>query len=221
MRSKNQIKYNKARTFRLHGESLGQIAKKLKVAKSSVFLWVQDIPIPFKLTKEYRKQNQKNNKKPLRIKKGIPALEPYLGRTLYTTVNKQDRRKHALLIKEKIKKRIIHLSYAKYLMEVSLKRKLKNNEHVDHINDNPLDDRMENLQILTCKENNKKSRRHRKISRRWVTLICPICKKQIDLPENQTYLVKKTKNTTCSKKCAGKLASKTKTSLKYRARRKN
>lgn len=48
------------------------------------------------------------------------------------------------------------ISYARWLMQEHLGRELTSDEHVDHINEDPTDDRIENLQILTCKENNQK-----------------------------------------------------------------
>lgn len=45
------------------------------------------------------------------------------------------------------------MHYARYLMATYLKRVLGEDEHVDHINDNRTDDRLENLQILTRLEN--------------------------------------------------------------------
>jgi hypothetical protein len=49
------------------------------------------------------------------------------------------------------------ISYARYLMSTHLGRLLTDEEHVDHINDIKLDDRIENLQILSQKENNIKA----------------------------------------------------------------
>ena len=49
------------------------------------------------------------------------------------------------------------MSYARWLMTQYLQRRLAPDEHVDHINDNSLDDRIENYQLLTPAENNSKS----------------------------------------------------------------
>lgn len=47
------------------------------------------------------------------------------------------------------------LNFARYLMEVHLKRKLENYIDVHHINENKTDDRIENLEILTINKHSK------------------------------------------------------------------
>lgn len=49
------------------------------------------------------------------------------------------------------------ITYARWLMIQHLGRRLEGGEHVDHINDDPLDDRVENLQILSQAENARKA----------------------------------------------------------------
>lgn len=49
------------------------------------------------------------------------------------------------------------MSYARWVMTQHLGRVLESWEHVDHKNENTLDDRIENLQILTPGDNNRKS----------------------------------------------------------------
>lgn len=67
---------------------------------------------------------------------------------------KSDGRMQLVLSKGKLK---ITKLYAKFLMEAFLGRILSKEETIDHINENPLDDRIENLQILTRSENARKS----------------------------------------------------------------
>lgn len=90
----------------------------------------------------------------------------------------------------------ITMSYARYLMSVYLKRRLEKNEQVDHINNDKLDDRIENFQILTQKENIKKSKK----SKTYKNFICQICGKDFKLEARQFY---KKSNPTCSRKCGG------------------
>lgn len=49
------------------------------------------------------------------------------------------------------------ITYARWLMVQHLGRRLGPDEHVDHVNDDPLDDRIDNLQILTRAENARKA----------------------------------------------------------------
>lgn len=61
-----------------------------------------------------------------------------------------------MLKKNTNSKERITISYARYLMSVYLKRYLDKNEHVDHIDNNPLNDEISNYQILTPEENRAK-----------------------------------------------------------------
>lgn len=49
------------------------------------------------------------------------------------------------------------MAYARWKMIQHLERKLLSDEHVDHINENQLDDRISNLQLLSLVKNNQKS----------------------------------------------------------------
>jgi hypothetical protein len=49
------------------------------------------------------------------------------------------------------------MSYARFLMCMHLQKILDAEFHVDHINDDPTDDRLENLQVLAASDNIKKS----------------------------------------------------------------
>lgn len=91
------------------------------------------------------------------------------------------------------------ISYARYLMSVHLGRFLEEHEHVDHIDGDKTNDTIENLQILTLAENNRKAS-----PGKWcVDLICPNCGVLFTRPRNRTHLVVKTKRATfCSRTCA-------------------
>lgn len=96
-------------------------------------------------------------------------------------------------------------SYARFLLQTHLSRFLTRKETVDHINENKLDDRLENLQILTHSDNNAKHRRHAKATRKVVELKCPGCGKIFTRDHRQTHLGKKGKFTTCSRSCCGRV----------------
>ena len=49
------------------------------------------------------------------------------------------------------------MSHARWVMTQHLGRRLEEHEHVDHINEDPQDDRIENLQLLTPRDNSRKS----------------------------------------------------------------
>jgi predicted RNA-binding Zn-ribbon protein involved in translation (DUF1610 family) len=51
-----------------------------------------------------------------------------------------------------------NMTYARFLMQEHLQRVLGPDEHVDHRNENHLDDRIENLQLLTPAANIRKTR---------------------------------------------------------------
>lgn len=98
------------------------------------------------------------------------------------------------------------VSYARYLMSVKLGRFLNPEEHVDHINNNPMDDYIENLQILSHAENNRKGRK-----RTMIQLICPICNSQFEREARQVnHKIAAGKNLTCSRKCGGIISHRTK-----------
>lgn len=74
-------------------------------------------------------------------------------------------------------------SYSRYLMAVHLKRFLTEDEQVDHIDNDKSNDIIENLQILSMKENLSKSKRPRAMT----TLICDGCGITFTKPSNQVH----------------------------------
>lgn len=135
----------------------------------------------------------------------LPFLNDY--KSGYLNINKEPRRV-VLLVKFDGSKTSI--SYARYLMSCHLNRYLNRDEHVDHIDNNKLNDVIENLQILTQKENNQKNK-----SRTYKTLICPICKKEFTKEARQlNSKIKNGKIPTCSRICGGVMSSFNKSSIK-------
>lgn len=104
----------------------------------------------------------------------------------YKIFHKKEGRWYIYFTKDTGKKSMT--SFARYLMSVKEKRFLNKDEHVDHINNIKDDDRIENLQILTQKENTRKSFLKCK------NVICPTCKKEFFQPRVIRIY--------CSKKCA-------------------
>lgn len=92
-------------------------------------------------------------------------------------------------------------AYARYLVSVALGRYLTDDEHVDHIDHDKTNDVLENLQILSKKDNNLKESKRR--GRVLVEVICPYCAKHFTRRKGNTPLVKCKEGTIifCSNEC--------------------
>lgn len=130
------------------------------------------------------------------------AEYPYDEYYLYIVFHKEEGRNYANLIpRDKnsgLKRKTI--SYARYLMSVNEKRILNKDEHVDHIDNIKINDDINNLQILTLKENNIKAAKIK--GKKMVVLQCPLCKTLFERRRGQTHLVKGGYFTGCSRKCS-------------------
>lgn len=126
------------------------------------------------------------------------AEYPYDRYVLYIVHHAGMNRRMACLVS---KEHRMTISYARYLMAVHLKRMLTKLETVDHINENKLDDRIENLQILTRSANSKKYASAN--PKQLFTFICPICSKEFSKDKRQSYqYLKFGKYPFCSKNCS-------------------
>lgn len=120
--------------------------------------------------------------------------------TVYGPYTRKDGRKHVVHYDGHTRRT---QSYPRFLMEQHLNRTLEEWEHVDHINNNHTDDCIENLQILTQRENNKKSRKYAEYG----TFICPTCAIDFTYPMRQykaNQIKQSKRGPYCSKFCAGK-----------------
>ena len=92
------------------------------------------------------------------------------------------------------------MSYARYLLCVREGRWLESDEQADHIDNDKLNDSIDNLQILSPRENTLKGRK----SAIMVTLTCPRCGSIFTRRKKQTHLTKGGNPSTCSRSCGGK-----------------
>lgn len=120
----------------------------------------------------------------------------------YLNTNKEPRRVVSLICNDGNRTSI---SYARYLVSCKLKRYLYKNEQVDHIDNNKLNDCIENLQILSHKENNIKKNIHLGIKKKEdIELICPVCNIKFKRPaRNIENKLKAGKKPSCSRRCGG------------------
>lgn len=121
---------------------------------------------------------------------------------IYGPYTRKDGRKHICIVHDDGRKQT--KSYPRYLMEQHLGRELLPEEHVDHVDNNPLNNDISNLQLLTQTENNRKSSALR--PRKMYNFVCPCCGKE---SEKYFNYVQHNKNKGksgpfCSRQCAGK-----------------
>lgn len=91
-------------------------------------------------------------------------------------------------------------AYAKYLMSVNMQRVLSKEEQVDHIDSNKLNDKIENLQILSITENIRKMVIETKKSAIVYDIICSECKCNFK-KTRVGWKIKKGLSIFCSKLC--------------------
>lgn len=92
-------------------------------------------------------------------------------------------------------------------MSVKEGRILSPEEQVDHIDNDKLNDSIENLQILSAKENRDKESYC--IGREMVLLRCPNCGTIFERERGETFLGKGSGNfTACCRSCSGKFGAK-------------
>lgn len=149
--------------------------------------------------------------------KRVRAKYPYNDYYLYIVFHKKQNRNYANLIPiDPSKNRRKTISYARYLMSVKEQRILNRDEQVDHIDNNKQNDRIENLQILTVKENNQKEAIHRG-GCALVELKCPNCGKIFVKMKNHTFIKQGGNYTACSRKYSGTFGMKIKKSIYNKA----
>jgi hypothetical protein len=123
---------------------------------------------------------------------------PYNEYKLYKVFHQKEQRWYAQLVKTNGERTTV--SYARYLMSVKLKRFLTDKEEVDHKDDNKQNDDINNLQLLTKKENNEKSQK----DVTFIDLICPVCGKEFKRTTQRVlFKLQHGKQPCCSRSCGG------------------
>ena len=132
----------------------------------------------------------------------LPEQNPFEGLVAYKLFHKKMGRWQVCLWNPVTNKRRT-LLFSKYVMSVKMGRVLSKDEQVDHVDGDRTNDDIDNLEIVTSKENR----------RRWcesctgptmITLECPHCRKTFTKERRQTHLVKGGARTFCSRSCAGR-----------------
>ena len=113
--------------------------------------------------------------------------------TAYLAVNKEPRRVCTLRMADVT---MTSMAYAKYLYTSYHNCDIEKGDHIDHINGDKLDDRIENLQIISGTYNRQKDHKHKEM----VLCICPVCRKEF-LFDKRNLPFKS--NPCCSRKCGG------------------
>ena len=112
---------------------------------------------------------------------------------------RRDNRRIVVLHNRSIKFRTTKL-YAKIKLEIKLGRILGKNDTVDHIDENPLNDKFDNLALLSLAENIKRSVIRLKAQH----VKCAWCKEKFKIRGDQRNKSKKKAGPFCSRRCSGK-----------------
>lgn len=112
---------------------------------------------------------------------------------VYVNTNKEPRRVATM----KYANGEVHsMSYTKYIYTSYYKCDIAKGDEVDHINNDKMDDRIENLQVISKRQNNSK----KKQCKTFVEIICPVCGNKFifDKRNLSTH-----PNPCCSRRCGG------------------
>lgn len=113
--------------------------------------------------------------------------------SVYVSTNKEPRRVATL---RKDNKEMTSMSYAKYLYTSHYRTDVAKGDHVDHINGDKMDDRIENLQVVSGSYNIKKDHKRKEM----VLRTCPVCGREF-LIEKRNLPFRT--NPCCSRRCGG------------------
>lgn len=112
---------------------------------------------------------------------------------VYINTNKEPRRVATL---RKPSGEMHSMSYAKYLYTSYYEIDIPEGEQVDHINGDKMDDRIENLQVISGTYNRQKDHKRKEI----IILTCPVCGEEFLFEKRN---LSSHPNPCCSRKCGG------------------
>ena len=120
---------------------------------------------------------------------------------VYGPYTRKDGRQHVILYKDGVRTTV---SYPKYLLEQKLGRKLESHETCDHIDNDPTNNSLDNLQVLSRLDNIRK--RAALTPKELGTFTCPVCKCSFTKPMAYVRHNRKQNKSGpyCSRSCAGK-----------------
>ena len=143
------------------------------------------------------------------LKEKILELYPEYSKVL-GPYSRKDGRLHIVLNNSSLPKnskgKLKTISYPKAIMEAHMGRRLKDDETIDHIDKNPLNNSIENLQVLCRSE-------HASLDVKRIKPVysnCTYCGKKIELTKNQRRKDRKNKGVFCSEICSGRYGSEVK-----------
>ena len=129
----------------------------------------------------------------------VPEL--VYGTKVYGPYTRKDGRQHVILYRDGVRTTV---SYPKYLLEQKLGRKLESHETCDHIDNDPTNNSLDNLQVLSRADNIRKQAALTPME--LGTFTCPVCNCSFTRPmcDVRGNLKKNKSGPYCSRSCAGK-----------------